>query len=131
MGRTILVIDNLTGPCLAPHTKTKRQKMPKQRPPYTQGNYYHFYNRGSHKQSIFHDPRDYTYLLRHLKTYAQKFAVAIIAYCLLPNHYHILARQDNHVEARVLIQRLFNRYGKTYRGPFGPCLAPHIQRDES
>jgi REP element-mobilizing transposase RayT len=89
--------------------------MPKPRPPYIQGNYYHFYNRGSHKQSIFHNSNDYTYLLGHLKTYAQKFAITIIAYCLLPNHYHILARQDNRVEARVLIQRLFNRYGKTYR----------------
>lgn len=89
--------------------------MPKRRPPYVKGSYYHFYNRGSHKQSICHDPRDYTYLLHHLKEYAQKFATAIIAYCLLPNHYHILVRQDNHVEARVLIQRLFNRYGKTYR----------------
>ncbi len=89
--------------------------MPKPRPPFIEGSYYHFYNRGSHKLSIFHDPNDYFYLLRHLKTYTKEFAIAIIAYCLLPNHYHILVRQDSHIEARVLIQRLFNRYGKTYR----------------
>jgi REP element-mobilizing transposase RayT len=88
--------------------------MPKPRPPYLEGYYYQFYYRGRSKLSIFHDPNDYIYLLRHLKSYVKEFKIAIIAYCLLPNHYHILARQDSHVEARVLIQRLFNSYSKTY-----------------
>jgi REP element-mobilizing transposase RayT len=88
--------------------------MPKPRPAYLEGYYYHFYNRGRSRLSIFHDPNDYIFLLRHLKKYIKEFNIAIIAYCLLPNHYHILARQSGLVQANVLIQRLFNRYGKTY-----------------
>ena len=91
--------------------------MPKPRPAYLEGHYYHFYNRGRSKLSIFHD---------------------IIAYCLLPNHYHILARQNTHIEARVLIQRLFNRYSKTYNkkyahsgtifeGPYEVKIVTHNQ----
>jgi putative transposase len=89
--------------------------MPKPRPPYLKGHYYHFYNRGSRQLSIFHNRNDYLYLLRHFKEYAQKFQITPIAYCLQPNHYHICLRQDGPVNAGVLIQRLFNRYGKTYR----------------
>jgi putative transposase len=89
--------------------------MSKKRPPYIKGHYYHFYNRGSHRLSIFHEANDYTYLLRHFKTYAHKFQIAPISYSLLPNHYHMCLRQDGEVKAGVLIQHLFNRYGKTYR----------------
>jgi putative transposase len=89
--------------------------MPKPRPPYLEGHYYHFYNRGSRQLSIFHDPNDYLYLLCHFKEYAKKFQITPIAYCLQPNHYHMCLRQDGHVAAGVLLQRLFNRYGKTYR----------------
>lgn len=89
--------------------------MPKPRPPYLEDHYYHFYNRGGNRQSIFHEPNDYFHLLKKFKSSAKEFKKSVIAYCLLPNHYHILARQGSAVESRVLIQRLFNSYGKTYR----------------
>lgn len=88
--------------------------MPKPRPPYLTDHFYHFYNRGRSKLSIFHQPRDYLFLLQHLKAYTQDFGVTVISYCLLPNHYHFLLRQDNFIGANVVIQRLFNRYSKTY-----------------
>lgn len=88
--------------------------MPKPRPPYLEGYYYHFYNRGRSKLSIFHDHRDYLYLLQHFKAYAKEFNIAVIAYCLLPNHYHLLLRQDSEIQTNICVQRLFNRYSKTY-----------------
>lgn len=67
--------------------------------------YYHCYNRGVDKTDLFRDVDDYGYFLslfaRHLslqprqdKTrrqyphYAEQ--VELVAYCLLPNHYHLL-----------------------------------------
>ncbi len=68
--------------------------------------YYHIYNRGIAKQDIFREEVDYFYFLslfkRHLDTdekYFDKFGreikkyhdeVELVAYCLMPNHFHLL-----------------------------------------
>ncbi len=53
---------------------------------FTQGQYYHIYNRGAGKGKIFFNEGSCLYLLRLIKEYAPKFGVAVIAYCLMPNH---------------------------------------------
>jgi len=58
------------------------------------GEMYHLYNRGNRKAEVFHDREDYLYFLRQLREYLQEYPVTLNAYCLMPNHYHLLARQD-------------------------------------
>lgn len=53
--------------------------------------YYHFYNRGNNRQAIFFERDNYLYFLRGVKKYLREY-VEIMAYCLIPTHYHILAR---------------------------------------
>ncbi|MFN8490295.1 MAG: transposase [Caldilineaceae bacterium] len=84
------------------------------RPDYVQGGYYHIYNRGAHRQSIFRQTEDYTALLLLVKEYALKLQLAIIVYCLMPNHYHFLLRQDGPNQAGLLPQKVFNSYSKTF-----------------
>ena len=84
------------------------------RPPYQQGSYYHIYNRGRSRLSICHDQNDYRDILKKLKEYSLKYSIAIIAYVLLPNHYHFLVRQDALPRASLLPQRIFNSYSKIY-----------------
>ncbi|MBK7895053.1 MAG: transposase [Anaerolineaceae bacterium] len=81
---------------------------------YENGRYYHFYNRGAHRQSIFREPDNYLYVLKKMQTYVQEFCIAVIAYCLLPNHYHFLLRQDGDQPASFIPQRTFNSYSKAY-----------------
>ena len=76
--------------------------------------YYHLHNRGRSRLSICHDPRDYLDILAKLKTYSRKYRITPIAYALLPNHYHILVRQDDAPRVSLLTQRIFNSYSKTY-----------------
>ena len=78
------------------------------------GHYYHLYNRGAHKLSIFPEEKNYIYLLGKIKKYLLELQLTLIAYCLMPNHYHFLVRQDGDFEAGLLPQRVFNSYSKAY-----------------
>jgi putative transposase len=84
------------------------------RPPYVQGHFYHFYNRGAHRVSIFREADNYVFVMRKLKHYCSKLNLTPIAYCLMPNHYHLLVRQDGDTPAGLLPQRIFNSYTKAY-----------------
>jgi putative transposase len=88
--------------------------MPKPRPAYLPNQFYHFYNRGAHRISIFREPENYLFVLRKMKEYAIKFQLAIIAYVLMPNHYHLLVRQDGEQQAGLLPRYVFNSYSKAY-----------------
>ena len=88
--------------------------MPKKRPVYLPGQYYHFYNRGAHRVSIFREPDNYLFVLRKLKKYLGELELRLISYCLMPNHYHFLTRQDGKHAAGLLPQRVFNSYSKAY-----------------
>jgi putative transposase len=79
-----------------------------------QGGFYHVYNRGANRQRIFREDENYLFLLGRLKSYAGLLHVAVIAYCLMPNHYHFLLRQDGTEPAGLLIQRIFNSYTKAF-----------------
>ena len=84
------------------------------RPDYSPGQYYHIYNRGAHGVSIFRQPDNYLYVLSKVKHYAAELSLSVIAYCLMPNHYHILVRQGCDQAAGLLPQRIFNSYSKAY-----------------
>ena len=76
--------------------------------------YYHIYNRGANQTSIFHEATNYLFVLGKIREYARKNNIAVIAYCLMPTHYHILARQDGNEPAGNLPQLVFNSYTKAY-----------------
>jgi len=59
--------------------------------PFAPDVYYHFYNRGNNRQAVFFQPENYLYFLKGVKKYLSS-TVTIIAYCLMPTHYHILVR---------------------------------------
>ncbi len=85
-----------------------------QRKDYQNGRYYHIYNRGAHRQSIFREKRNYLFVLKNMQKYMRELAITVVAYCLLPNHYHFLLRQDGDNAAIMLPQYVFNSYSKAY-----------------
>ena len=74
------------------------------------GQYYHIFNRGINRESIFFRKENYLYYLRLLRKYSQLYFVTATAYCLMPNHYHLLLRQDGEVSISKLMQVIANSY---------------------
>ena len=58
------------------------------------GMYYHIYNRGVNRSTLFREPKNYLFTISKIKEYSLANHLAMIAYCLEPNHYHFLVRQD-------------------------------------
>jgi REP element-mobilizing transposase RayT len=52
--------------------------------------YYHVYNRGVNFEKIFFVQENWEYFLRRLRRYFDPSDVELVAYCLMPNHYHML-----------------------------------------
>jgi len=79
---------------------------------FLKGEYYHLYNRGVNRNPIFMDDRNYEFLLKRIRKYFRRDTLTMIAYCLMPNHYHFLVRQDGDILVSDTIQAIFNSYTK-------------------
>ncbi len=53
--------------------------------------YYHIYNRGNNREKIFFEERNYFYFPQLYEKYIEPI-IDTYAYCLLPNHFHLLVR---------------------------------------
>lgn len=51
---------------------------------------HHVIQRGNDRQCIFHDAEDYQVFLKWLREAGRQFKVALHAYVLMPNHFHLL-----------------------------------------
>lgn len=51
---------------------------------------HHVVQRGNRRMDVFFDDDDYRTYLRLVSTFARKSGTAIWAYCLMPNHVHLI-----------------------------------------
>jgi putative transposase len=77
--------------------------MPRRTIPFVPDQYYHFYNRGNNRQTVFFERDNYLYFLRGVRKYLCG-QIDILAYCLMPTHYHILG-QVNQKTSEVFISK--------------------------
>lgn len=110
------------------------------------GHHYHVFNRGDNRQSIFFERENYLFFLRRVREYlmGEKTSevletsevcvhpVTVVAYCLMPNHYHLLV-QPNDDELSGYLMRLsvsytkainkrYERTGSLFQGQFRAVL---------
>lgn len=89
------------------------------------GCYYHVYNRGNNKQDIFLEDKDYLNFLKRIKfvlgllpatRYQTRIrplssgSYSIVAYCLMPNHFHFLIRQNADTGVDKFVQKVCTSY---------------------
>lgn len=97
---------------------------------YEEGAFYHIYNRGVEKRSIFLDDQDYKVFLSYLKLYLvdpalqgsplqvspskqlKNYAgeIELHCYCLMPNHFHLLVRQNSQMAIKSFMMSLATKY---------------------
>ncbi len=53
---------------------------------------YHILNRGNGKQEVFHKEQDYRTFIGLMRESQAKHPLEIFAYCIMPNHFHIVMR---------------------------------------
>lgn len=108
---------------------------------YGAGGYYHIYNRGVEKREIFLDEQDYKVFLGYMKFYLDQGSlqglalqepvspskvlknyhdqIELLAYCLMPNHFHLLIKQSTDRGIAEFMQSLVLKYvlyfNKKYR----------------
>lgn len=104
-----------------------------------EGGFYHVYNRGVEKREIFEDEMDYRVFLNYLKEYLSPKRdknllvkpiyikdrvfdgmsripnnyygkIDLLCYCLMPNHFHFLIRQNNKGQMKEFMHSLLLRY---------------------
>lgn len=116
---------------------------------FKQGNYYHVANYGVDKRTIFQDEEDYRTFLYYLKVYllpknviekmpnlpkrmltkSRNAEVELIAYSLMPNHFHMLLVEKEAGGISLFMKQLSNAYtkyfnerqkrsGSLFEGPF-------------
>lgn len=102
------------------------------------GGTFHVYNRGVAKQDLYHDNRDYQHFLDTLSFYLdpapalrfsktttderkkifavplEKPLVRILAYCLMPNHFHLMLREEEEGGVTTFMRRAMNSYTRAY-----------------
>lgn len=90
--------------------------------------WYHVMNRGRRAERIFNDEDDYTMFIELLKEASEAWNIRICAYCLMPNHYHLLvqtpeaniSRAMRHING-IYTQRFNRRHGcdgQLFRGRY-------------
>jgi REP element-mobilizing transposase RayT len=113
-------------------TRVYRREMPRARRILVEHGIYHVFSRGNRRQPIFLDERDFARFLEFLDEVVARYGWIVHAYCLMPNHYHLLVEtpEANLSEGMhrlgFLYAQWFNRRhdvdGHLFQGRFGARL---------
>jgi putative transposase len=112
--------------------------------------FFHVYNRGNNKMSIFCDDQDYRNFLKRLLLILKKDAPAVVSkmpfdtrirltpftpdtfsivcYCLMPNHFHFCILQRDETPIGLLMQRLCTSYAKYFNRKY--AHVGHVFQDQ-
>ncbi len=94
---------------------------------------HHITQRGNNREPVFYDDQDRLTYTDLLKQYTHKFNVDIWAYCLMPNHVHLLTvphepgalalgvGRTNQVYTRY-VNRKYLRSGRVWQNRFYSCI---------
>jgi putative transposase len=108
--------------------------MPYRLNPSYKDQYYHVYNRGNNREQIYFEKKNYSYFLK--KVYLSfDNSIDLVAYCLMPNHYHLVVKSLAEGKLEKAMQRIstgytrainkaYNRTGHLFAGRYKNKFIP-------
>lgn len=99
---------------------------------------YHVLNRGNGRQQVFHEDKEYEAFIELMAEAKTMYEVKILAYCLMPNHFHLLLMPAKAEEMSKWMQWLMTSHvrrhhrshgtsGHVWQGRFKSFI---VQKDE-
>jgi putative transposase len=100
---------------------------------------HHVAQRGNHREPVFFGPEDYRFYRRLIATAGRRADAQIWAYCLMPNHVHLIVTPADEDGLRATFVEAHRRYtrainarfhwrGHLFQGRFGAAVMaePHL-----
>ncbi|MCX6144260.1 MAG: transposase [Ignavibacteriales bacterium] len=78
------------------------------------GNIYHLFNRGNDRHRIFLEAENYRFSLCRLAGFLKAAEVNLLAYCLMPNHYHMLVQLQDETDFSNVLRNFTSSYVKSF-----------------
>jgi putative transposase len=93
----------------------------------------HIWQRGNHRERVFFNDFDYQVFLKMLRERTAYHGIQVYGYCLMSNHYHLVAACAEAREISMAVGRVNREYsvyrhavmetnGQLWQGRFGSCL---------
>src|SRR5262245_4289816 len=80
---------------------------------------YHVINRGNGQRQVFHKDADYQAFLKALAHACVEIPMEVLAYCLLPNHFHLVLRPARDGDLSRWMHWLSNTHVRRYHQHYG------------
>ena len=97
---------------------------------FVSGSVFHLYNHAIDAYQLFYDDRDYDFFILSLNIQLEKIPCSVFAYCLMPNHFHLLIRQDSDKKLYKALNTAFISYAKYFNKKYdrkGPIFRSPLQ----
>jgi len=91
------------------------KKMPRT---HIEGAIYYITSRGDNNEEIFKDSKDYLTYMNALKKYKAQYGFKLFAFCLLPNHMHLLIELKEGITISDIMHDLNSNYTKYFNGRY-------------
>jgi len=80
---------------------------------------YHVLNRGNGRSEVFHGSGDYEAFLEIVEEAKDRYAVRILAYCVMPNHFHMVLIPERGVDLSKWMQWVMTSHVRKYHRQYG------------
>jgi putative transposase len=87
---------------------------------------YHVFNRGAGKRQLFDRHGDYVYFERLLQEVQTRVAIRVLAFCLMPNHWHLVLWPLEGQLLSTFIQRVTTRHAIKHNRDHGVAGCGHV-----
>jgi putative transposase len=90
------------------------------------GAVHHVVNRGNRRNVIFHKPGDYDAFVEVLKEACARFEMRLLAFCVMPNHWHLVLWPPEHVALSTFMQWLTSTHVRRYHAHYELVGTGHL-----